>query len=165
MRNLKLNINDWRERRLNKKLYMDQSVNLKLDQGGAKRVKIGRGVRKGSRLSPILFNLYSEYLTKEALEGFGNFKLRPVIRTLQYADDIVLVAMEEAVQQGMIKRQTEIGRCFGMEMNVDKTKVMRISRQPFPIQILIDQKQMEDLEYFNYLGSINTKLCKVYKGD
>jgi hypothetical protein len=37
MQNLKLNSIDWRERRLNRKLYMDQSVNLKLDQGGDKK--------------------------------------------------------------------------------------------------------------------------------
>jgi hypothetical protein len=43
-----------------------------------------------------------------------------------------------------------------MEMNVEKTKVMRISRQPAPIQIMIDQKQLENKEYFNYLGSIIT---------
>ena len=34
----------------------------------------------------------------------------------------------------------EIGRCYGMEMNVEKTKVLRIARQPSPIQIMIDQK-------------------------
>jgi hypothetical protein len=28
-----------------------------------------------------------------------------------------------------------------MEMNVEKTKVMRISRQPSPVKIMIDQKQ------------------------
>jgi len=29
-----------------------------------------------------------------------------------------------------------------MEMNIKKTKVMRISRQPFPVKIMIDQKQL-----------------------
>jgi hypothetical protein len=37
MQNLKANIIDWRERRLNRKLYMDQSVNLKLVQGDDKK--------------------------------------------------------------------------------------------------------------------------------
>jgi hypothetical protein len=41
-------------------------------------------------------------------------------------------------------------------MNVEKTKVMGISRQPSPIKIMIDQKQLENMEYFNYLGSITT---------
>jgi hypothetical protein len=38
----------------------------------------------------------------------------------------------------------------------EKTKVMRISRQPSPVQIVTDQKQLENVEYFNYLGSMIT---------
>jgi hypothetical protein len=36
------------------------------------------------------------------------------------ADDFVLLDKEEAVLQDIIERQTEIGRCCGMEMNVEK---------------------------------------------
>jgi len=43
-----------------------------------------------------------------------------------------------------------------MEMNVKKTEVMGISRQPPPILIMIDQKQLKNVEYFNYSGSIIT---------
>jgi hypothetical protein len=43
-----------------------------------------------------------------------------------------------------------------MEMNVGKTKAMRISRQQSPIQIVTDQNQPENVEYFNYLGSMVT---------
>ena len=45
------------------------------NRGETRSVKIGRGVRQGCSLSPILFNLYNEYLTKEALEGLGDFKI------------------------------------------------------------------------------------------
>jgi len=38
-------------------------------------------------------------------------------------------------------------------MNVEKTKVMRISRKPCPVKIMIDQKQLENVESFKYLGS------------
>jgi hypothetical protein len=85
-------------------------------------VKIGRAVRQVCCLSPILFNLYSEYLTEEALEGFGDFKIGQVIRTVKYADDLVLLAKEETVLQGMIDRLTEIGRSNGMKMNVEKLR-------------------------------------------
>jgi hypothetical protein len=33
---------------------------------------------------------------------------------------------------------------------------MRITREPSPLQIMTDQKQLENVEYFNYLGSIKT---------
>jgi len=52
----------------------------------------------------------------------------------------VLLAKKEKMLQDMTDKLTEIGRCYGMEMNVEKTKVMRISRQPFPVKIMIDQK-------------------------
>ena len=41
-------------------------------------------------------------------------------------------------------------------MNVEKTKVMRISRQPSPVTITIDQKQLENVKCFKYLGSMLT---------
>jgi len=48
----------------------------------------------------------------------------------------------------MIDKLTEIGRCYGMEMNVDKTKVMRISRQPSPLKIMINQKTTRECGIF-----------------
>ena len=41
-----------------------------------------------------------------------------------------------------------------MEMNVEK--LMRISRQPSPVTIMIDQKQLENVGCFIYLGSMLT---------
>ena len=58
-------------------------------------MKTGRRVGHKCCLSPIIFSLYSEYLTKEALEGFGDFKIVGVIRTVKYADGLVLQAEEE----------------------------------------------------------------------
>jgi hypothetical protein len=62
---------------------------------------------------------------------------------VKYVDDLVLLAQEEAVLQGVIERLIKFGICFGMEINVEKPKVMGISGQPSPIQIIIDQKQPE----------------------
>jgi hypothetical protein len=76
---------DWRERRLSSKLYVGQSVELKLDQGEARNVKIGSGFRQGSCLSPLLFDVYSELLTKEVVEKFEGFIIGQVFLNVKYA--------------------------------------------------------------------------------
>ena len=138
-------------------LYMAQSFKVQLNRGETRSVNIGRGVRQGCCLSPILFNLHSECLTKEALEGFGDFKIGgQIIHTVKYADDLVLLAKEEKVLQDMTDILIEIGKCYGVEMNVEETKVMRISRQQFQVKIMIDQKHLENVESFKCLVRILT---------
>jgi len=91
------------------------------------------------------------------LEGLGDFKIGgQIIHTVKYADDLVVLAKEEKMLQDMIDKLIEIGRCYGMETNVEKTKVMRISRQSFSVKIMVDQKQLENVKSFKYLGSILT---------
>ena len=48
-------------------------------------------------------------------------QLGQIVRTVKYADEIVPLAKEETVLQGMIDKVIKIGRCCGMEMNVEKT--------------------------------------------
>ena len=88
---------DWHKRKLINEVYMDQ--------GETRRITTGRGVKQECCLSQILFNLYSEYLNKEALEGFEVFETGgQVIRTVKYEDDLVLLAKKETVLQDMIDR-------------------------------------------------------------
>jgi hypothetical protein len=59
-------------------------------------VETGRRLRKRFYLSPTFLNLYNEYLTKESLEGFGDFRIGgQAIRTVMYVDDLVLMTVEE----------------------------------------------------------------------
>ena len=59
--------------------------------------------------------------------------------------------------QDMIDKLIETGRYYGMEMKVEKRKVMRISRQPSPVTFTVDQKQLENVKCFKYLGSMLTE--------
>jgi len=79
-----------------------------------------------------------------------------VVRTVRYADNLVLLAKEEMMLRNMTDRLTEKGRCCEMEMNVGNTKVMRISRQPSPLQIMIHKKQPRNVQYFSCLDSMIT---------
>jgi len=59
-----------------------------------------------------------------SFEKSGNTQIfrRYHIQTVKYADDLVLMAREETMLQGMIDKLIEIGSCYGMEMNVKKKK-------------------------------------------
>jgi hypothetical protein len=92
-------------------------------------------------MSPILFNVNSKHLAKEVLERFGDFKR---------------LAKDATMLQDTTKRLIQTGRCYEMEMNVEKTRVLRIPWQPSSIRIMTDQKQLENVEYFNYLGTMIT---------
>jgi hypothetical protein len=79
-----------------------------------------------------------------------------MIVTKMLADDLLLLTKEEAVLEGVTERQNETGRCNEMEMNVETNKMMRFS------EIMLDQKQQEKVENFNYLDCIitNDARCK-----
>jgi len=69
----------------------------------------------------ILFNFCSEYLTNEALEWFGDFKMGEfVIYTVKYADKFLLLAKKLTVLLGMVDRLIEIRRCYRMKISLKK---------------------------------------------
>jgi hypothetical protein len=59
----------------------------------------------------------------------------------------------------MIDRLIEIGKRYEVEINVEKAEVMRISTLASPKQTMIEQKQLENLEYLNYWGSMMTNVA------
>jgi hypothetical protein len=50
----------------------------------------------------------------------------------------------------MIDKLIEVGRGYGMEINVEITKTIRISKQPTPLQMKIDKKPVENVDKFKY---------------
>jgi hypothetical protein len=68
---------------------------------------------------------------------------------VRYTDNLVLLAKKETLLQSMTDKLIEVGRGYSMEINVEKTKTMRILRQPTPLQIKIDNKLVENVEELN----------------
>lgn len=89
-----------------------------------------RRVRQGCPLSPLLFILVladlEEEMGKVRWEGvkLGEGK----IFTLSYADDIVLIAEEEGQMRSMLKRLERYIDKKGLEVNTEKTKIMRFRK-------------------------------------
>jgi hypothetical protein len=67
-------------------------------------------------------------LPRNPWKGSETFRIGgQIINIVKYAKDLMLLAKEEMVLQHVTDKLIEIGRYYGMEMNVEKTEVMRIS--------------------------------------
>ena len=75
-------------------LYLNQKAVVKIQQEFSDEGEIGRGVRQGCSLSPLLFNSYAEAMMVEAMEGIEEgIKIgRKLIKDVRFADDKDMIA-------------------------------------------------------------------------
>ena len=105
-------------------LYAGQEATVRTEHG-TDWFQIGKGVHQGCILSPCLFNLYAEYIMRNAGldEVQAGIKIaRRNINNLRYADDTTLMAeSEEELKSLLMKEENEK---VGFKLNVQKTKIM-----------------------------------------
>ena len=143
------------EIRLISDLHWKTIAVVRTTNGESRGFKIKKGVRQGCILSPILFNMYSEELIREALDDTRGKKVNSVtITNNRYADDTIIIAETEDDLQLMITRLNETCKIYGMELNAKKTKVIVIEKYPgTKIQITSGKFVSEQVKSYCYLGS------------
>ena len=108
-------------------LYAGQEATVRTGHGTTDWLQIGKGVRQGYILSPCLFNLYAEYIMRNAglEEAQAGIKIsRRNIKNLRYEDDTTLMAeSEEELKSLLMKVKVESER-GGLKLNIQKTKIM-----------------------------------------
>ena len=88
--------------------------------------QIGKGVRQGYILSPCLFNLYAEYIMRNAglEEAQAGIKIDGRnINNLRYADDTTLMAESEEELKSLLMKVKEESEKAGLKLNIQKTKM------------------------------------------
>ena len=87
----------------------------------------GKGVYKGYILSPCLFNLYAEYIMRNARldESQAGIKIAGrSINNLIYAYDTTLMAESEEELKSLLMKVKEESKKAGLKLNIKKTKIM-----------------------------------------
>ena len=90
-------------------------------------VSIGKGVHQGCILSPCLFNLYAEYLMRNAGLEKSEAGIKIAGRNtnnLRYADDTILMAESEEELKSLLMKVKEESEKVGLKLNIQKTKIM-----------------------------------------
>ena len=115
--------------------------------------QIRKGAGQGYIWSPCLFNLYAEYIMRNARleEAQAGIKIAGRnINNLRYADDTTLMAESEEELNSVLKKVKEESEKVGLKLNIQKTKIMA----SVPITLWqIDGETMETVTDFIFLGS------------
>ena len=108
-------------------LYADQEATVRSGHGTTDWFQIGKGVHQGCISSPCLFNLYAEYIMRNAglEETQAGIKIAGRnINNLRYADDTTLMAKSKEELKSLLMEVKEESEKAGLNLNIQKTKIM-----------------------------------------
>ena len=134
-------------------LYAGQEATVRTGHGPTDWFQIGKGVRQGCVLSPCLFNLYAEYIMRNAKLDEAQVGIKITgrnINNLRYANDTTLMAECEEELKSLLMKVKEENEKASLKLSIQKTKIMAsgpiTSRQ-------IDGETMETVTDFIFEGS------------
>ena len=134
-------------------LYAGQEATVRTGPGTTDWFQIGKGVCQGCILSPCLFNLYAEYIMRNAGLDEAQARIKIAGRNInypKYTDDTTLMAESEEGLKSLLKKVKEESEKTSLKLNIQKTKI--IASGPVA-SWQIDGETVETVSDFIFLGS------------
>ena len=133
-------------------LYADQEATVRTGHGTTDWFQIGKGVLQGCILSSCLFNVYAEYIMRNAGLEKAQTGIKIAgrnINNLRYADDTALMAESEDELKSILMKVKEESEKVGLKLDIQKTKIMASG----PItSCQIDEETVETVSGFIFGG-------------
>ena len=137
-------------------LYAGQEAKGRIGHGTTDWFQIGKGVHQGCILSHCLFNLYTEYIMRNAGLEETQACLKRIkiagrnINNFRYADDTTLMTENEEELKSLLMKVKEESEKVGLKRNIQKAKIMASG----PITSWkIDGERVKTVSDFIFLGS------------
>ena len=108
-------------------LYAGQEATFRTGHGTTDWFQRGKGVHQGCILSPCLFNLYTEYIMRNAglEEAQAGIKFAGRnINNLRYADDTTIMAESKEELKSLLMKVKEESEKVGLKLRIQKMKIM-----------------------------------------
>ena len=157
--------------RLIESLYEGQEAAVRVDGEDSEWFGVGKGVRQGCILSPYLFNIYAENIMRNVRSDDQRFIIQDnqvqdtydslniggrEYPELRYADDTVLLSTTPEGLEKMIRAVKTHSEDQNLFLNAKKTKIMRTDKTTRATHIIIGNDLIEEVDDFDYLGSLIT---------
>ena len=126
-------------------VYENTKARVVVGSGMSNEFQVNIGLRKGSALSPLLFILVMELISRK-------ISTTDAQRKIMYADDIVIVAEHREELQGALEEWNDVFKKHGLKRNIDETEVMWVGKQREELNIRLEEKEIKQVNNFVYLG-------------
>lgn len=138
------------------KLYMSNSAQVRIDGNLSNQMATRKGVRQGCVLSPMLFNIYSEFVMRHVLDNWhGGITIGgSKISNLRFADDTTLIAASQEELLALLSNLEQHSAAYGLSINYNKTKVMIVDREHNNYPEMKSVGRCQVVQSFVYLGSL-----------
>ena len=106
-------------------LYAGQEATVRTEHGTTDWFQIGKGVRQGCILSPCLFNLYAEYIMRNAVLDEAQAKIKIAGRNtnnFRYADDTTFMAQSEGELKSLLMKVKEESEKAALKLDIQKLR-------------------------------------------
>ena len=141
-------------------LYTGQEATVRTGHGTTDWFQIGKGVCQGCILSPCLFNLYAEYIMRNAGLNEAQTGIKIAGRNtdnLRYADDTTVIAESEEELKSLLMKVKEESEEVVLKVNIQKTKIMAFSHIT---SCQIDGETVETMTDFTFGGGALQNHCR-----
>ena len=160
-------------------LHTGTQAAVRMGGGLSEWFDVQSGVRQGCVIAPLLFNIYIDFVVKQALarmpEGcgvelayhcdgqlhrvkYGVASCMELVSVLMYADDMVLLSKDAEELAVMLQTMDKVSAGLGMRINASKTEIMSLAaanaQQVAAPVVQISEGEVKQVSSFKYLGSM-----------